>query len=112
MFYRDGSLRMLAYLAIAIGAAAMFSLTAISAFAGSLAASGAATTVERIEGVYLGGGVTCPRFQMPDGRQISLFGTVPDVSAGTRLSLLGRWAIVSGCMEGRAFFITGGGDDK
>jgi len=75
------------------------------AMAGSLMANGPETGLETIRGVLLGPGVECVQFRLDDGEQISLTGAVPEVVPGTALTLTGRWAMVSYCMQGRTFSI-------
>jgi hypothetical protein len=52
--------------------------------------------------------VTCPQFQLDSGEIISLSGRPPELVAGARLTLTGRWTFDSNCMQGRDFRITGG----
>lgn len=78
------------------------------ATAGALMANGPETGMETIRGVLLGPGVECMQFRLDDGEQISLTGPVPEAAPGTALTLTGRWAMVSYCMQGRTFSIEGG----
>ena len=73
--------------------------------AGAVMANGPATEYARISGVFLGPGVECPQLRLADGEQISLTGAVPDADIGAALTLTGRWALMSVCMQGRTFDI-------
>lgn len=60
--------------------------------------------LESIVGTFVGAGVLCPQFRLEDGETVSLSGAVPaEITAGTELTLNGRWAFESKCMQGREF---------
>ena len=59
-----------------------------------------------IIGVFMGPGAECPQFQMESGETISLSGQVPDHQVGDQGTLVGRWAMMSKCMQGREFYVT------
>ena len=56
---------------------------------------------ESLPGTRIDGGVECPQFRLTDGEVISLMGTPPDALGA--YTLVGRWARVSKCMQGRSF---------
>jgi len=60
-----------------------------------------------ITGVYIGKGVECPQFRLPDGEQISLDGPGFDrPPVGSALTLTGRFVNISTCMQGRTFLVS------
>lgn len=65
---------------------------------------------DTITGKYIGPGVTCPQFRLDSGETISLSGAHPVLQPGERLTLTGRWAMNSKCMQGREFRVFPEGD--
>jgi len=60
--------------------------------------------LETITGTYVGQGVICPQMQLDSGEKISLSGAYPkQLQSGDALSVKGRWAPESKCMQGREF---------
>ena len=66
--------------------------------------------LETITGQYMGPGVTCPQFRLSSGETVSLSGSYPDLTPGQQLTLSGRWAENSKCMQGREFRVFPEGD--
>ena len=56
-----------------------------------------------IEGAFAGMGVECPLFRLSTGEMITLTGAIPQLEVGQTVSLSGRWARISYCMQGRTF---------
>lgn len=62
------------------------------------------TGLLEISGTFAGQGIVCPQFRMDDGETISLSGAYPaQMKLGEKLTLSGRWAPESKCMQGREF---------
>lgn len=58
---------------------------------------------EVVEGAFAGMGVECPLFRLSTGEMITLSGAIPQLELGKTVSLSGRWARISNCMQGRTF---------
>lgn len=85
-----------------------FFFTLILSGAAAFTLAGTAETVEKITGLYLGSGVTCPQFKMDTGEIVSLSGvTERDLAeyANTKVLLTGEWWAMSTCMQGRDFHV-------
>ena len=68
------------------------------------------TNLATITGQFVGRGVICERFKLADGETISLSGDHPEPTPGVEVTLSGRWALESKCMQGREFRVIPLGD--
>ena len=64
-------------------------------------------TGEIITGAFQGQGVECPVFRLESGERVTLMGIIPSLDIGEEVSLTGRWARISSCMQGRSFQVGG-----